>query len=1073
MDIIYKVTIAPTEVEKHFRITWHNVETNKVDFFDQSAKQIIKATAEGRWQNPLYQLETGCELFRFLDGDSRHLQRALDEAEKHGQPLQLHLSACNEAADWPFELLAKKDTFLLPVGLVHLIRRVSDWGSNKRIRPRKQALRLLFMACAPIDSKPELDFEREEEAIFNITENMNIDMDVEDSGSLQGLSEQLEHKGYDIVHLSGHAAIDNQGRPYFIMENETGCQRIVYPGELWDEALIENPPRLLFLSGCRTGEVPVTVGAAPVSFAHKLVKNHHVPAVLGWGRPVEDNQAIVAEEMLYKELSSGKTILQALKRARYELSKRSGSAWPLLRLFSSGLALNQIVAKNRTLSLKPRRMKYNYLENSRVKVLSEGFVGRRRQIQRSLHVLKKDKKKLGVLILGAGGLGKSCLAGKITERFTQHTLIIVHGKLNAITMEAALKDAFIRTQDHKGKKILATGKEIADKLAELCVTSFKDNNYLILFDDFEQNLEGAAKGQPGPLLPETVVLLKALLHYLQFSGKMTQLIITSRYEFTLTGQNEDLVGKRLEPIRLSAFYESEQHKKVWLLGHILKINDEGLTARLLVAGHGNPRLMEWIDVLVGQIEEEDVPQLIAEIANKKEEFIRQHVIRELLVYGGDELTLFLRRLSIFRRPVLKEGLRQLAEKAGLEEWNELTKKGIGLSLIEHDRARKMYQLTPLLRGELFSDLDEDETRTCHEVAYLYYKEICETEPLFDPILVEEWIFHALNCGEQDMASKQGARLVKHLRERLAFRESMQAGTWLLEVKGEKLTSKDDESLLNETALTMKELGEYDRAIDYYEKAFDIDLTIYGETHVNSCRNLNNLGMVWNAKGNYDKAIDYFDKALRILKEVAGEKHLDFTATLLNNLGLAWAAKGNLDMGISFYEQALEVWKELYNDEHEKVAIVFNNLGSAYNDRGEHDKAIDYFEKALSVNRSVYGNAHPETAGVMNNLGLAWLDKKDSRRAIECFDQTLVTWKRVYGGKHTTVVAALTNLASANRDLGKLKKAETFFKKALTIAESIYGKEHQNVVAIKKDLEAVREELEESRIKYASGGPAGS
>ena len=72
----------------------------------------------------------------------------------------------------------------------------------------------------------------------------------------------------------------------------------------------------------------------------------------------------------------------------------------------------------------PRRMKHVFLKNSQVKVLADGFVGRRRQLQTSIRVIKQDKDKVGVLLLGTGGLGKSCLAGKICERFPGHTLIM-------------------------------------------------------------------------------------------------------------------------------------------------------------------------------------------------------------------------------------------------------------------------------------------------------------------------------------------------------------------------------------------------------------------------------------------------------------------------------------------------------------------------------------------------------------------------------------------------------------------------------------------------------------------------
>lgn len=119
-------------------------------------------------------------------------------------------------------------------------------------------------------------------------------------------------------------------------------------------------------------------------------------------------------------------------------------------------------------------MKHVFLKNSQVQILAEGFVGRRRQLQASQMVLKNDYYKVGLLLLGANGLGKSCLAGKICERLDEHTLIIVRGKLNANRLESALKDAFIQAQDEKGQQILSQKKEMTQKLANLCATSFKE-----------------------------------------------------------------------------------------------------------------------------------------------------------------------------------------------------------------------------------------------------------------------------------------------------------------------------------------------------------------------------------------------------------------------------------------------------------------------------------------------------------------------------------------------------------------------------------------------------------------------
>jgi tetratricopeptide (TPR) repeat protein len=1004
MAIIYKITIDPAAKEagkeSRFRITWHNVETNKEDFFEQPAREIMQDKTWRAWQNPLYQLEIGSKLFRFLDGDSRHLQRALDEASQQGESLHLLLHTCNQVADWPFELLAQKDTFLLPHRL-HLVRRVSDWGAAKDLPPRNRQLKMLFMACSALDVEPELDFEREEEAIFHITEKLAIDMEVEDSGSLEGLREQLEREQYDVVHLSGHADIDKNGCPYFIMEDETGCAQQVFPDALWNEGLIGNPPRLLFLSGCRTGEAPDT--GASVSFARVLVENHNIPAVLGWGRSAADDQATHAEKVLYHELSRGRSILDAVQRSRYEsirtYQSSSDPAWPLLRLFSSGIPLNPLVQKGQRWQPRAQQMTHIYLKNSHVQVLQEGFMGRRRQLQTSLRALRQDFDKVGVLILGTGGLGKSCLAGKISERFSDHTLIIVKGEFNAITVGAALKDTFIISQDGKGQQILSQKEEITKNLANLCATSFKEKNYLLLLDDFEQNLEGSDQGQPGPLRPEAADLLKTLLHYLPFSGKMTQLIITCRYEFSLTEQSRDLAAERLEKIWLTGFQGPERRKKARQLKNVLNYADQSQLPQLLSAGYGNPLLMEWLDVLLGQMKAAEVPKLVEAIENKQEDFIREQVVRELVRQGGKDLALFLQWFSIYRRPVAIEGVQQVAEKAGIKDWEDLLKKGMGLSLIEHDQARRTYQLTPLLQEELLSNLED--TQSCHEAAFAYYKNVCESQEMFDPILVEEWIFHALSCKQEETASRQGGRLVTYLGKRQELQEAKRVGMWILEEKKRRkreLTTAEDSYLLNELACIMRSLDCYVEAIKYFEQALRIDEKLFGKGHQKLTIRLNNLGAVWDDLGKKRKAINYYEQALRIDEAAYGRVHPDVAADL-NNLGMAWKDLRETRKAIEYYEEVLSIWKEVYGETHENAAVTLNNLGAAWKDLGELQKAIRYFEQALHIDIINFGKRHQKVAYRFNNLAIAYLELGQTDMAIEYFEQAYEIFCNLFGPDH--------------------------------------------------------------------------
>ncbi|MBU7046737.1 MAG: CHAT domain-containing protein, partial [Theionarchaea archaeon] len=357
----------------------------------EEISEIEKMCQDFQWHKSVnVSQKIGERLFNILNSD-QFLVKSLEEANMHGE--LLHVLIRNEGLpDLPFELLYNNG-FLIP-SRIHLIRRISDYGCKKELEISKDPLKVLFMACSPEGVKPVLDFEKEEEAILEVTKDLPVDMDVEDTGSLEGLQTCLTQKQYDVIHITGHADIDDE--PFFLMEDEFGYPVPVTPSLLWD-VLKLNPPRLLFLSGCRTGEAPQH--KAVNSFAHDLVLKHS-STVLGWGLPVLEPAATLAAAGVYFELSRGRSILDAVFFARQNLYN-GWPDWSLLRLFSDGTRLDTpLVEKGQKVKVKARDIQYAYLQNSQVKVLTKGFVGRRRQLQRGLQSLKKDEDKVGVLLHG-------------------------------------------------------------------------------------------------------------------------------------------------------------------------------------------------------------------------------------------------------------------------------------------------------------------------------------------------------------------------------------------------------------------------------------------------------------------------------------------------------------------------------------------------------------------------------------------------------------------------------------------------------------------------------------------------
>jgi tetratricopeptide (TPR) repeat protein len=850
--------------------------------------------------------QVGERLFAILNGDTQAVVRSLKEADDHGERLRMIVSGEGTASDLPFELLYH-DGFLVP-SKMYLTRQVSDRGRKRSPRSENRPLKILFMACSPTDAYPVLEYEKEEETILEVTDDLPVELHIEDTGSLEGLGEQLAVNEYDVVHITGHADIDDEGDPFFWMEDEEGLSVQITPSQLWEKLKL-NLPGLVFLSGCRTGEAPRHDAA---SFAHHLVSGH-VSTVLGWGLPVSDVGARSAAKKLYFELSRGKNILDAVFETRYELFTNHPGDWSLLRLFSDGTPLSApLVREGQKIHLKPRKLQYRYLEGSQVKVLEKGFIGRRRQIQQGLLCLRKDREKIGLLLHGTGGLGKSCLAGKFCERFSDHVLIIVHGRLNELTFHEALKDGFIRGDDAVGEELLKRKEELPDRIRRMCSSVFQQGNYLILMDDFEQNLEETEEGKH-VVSAEAEPILESLLRFLPYSGKMTQLIITSRYEFSLTIDGSDLVRKNLKFIGLTSFLGADKRKKVIELANIRKCPDE-VRQKLIELGKGNPSLLDQLNELVGEVKHLDLESLLSEAKGKQEEFIRKLVLRRMIESQSEEFQTFLRRTAVYRLPVLRAGIELVC--GDLADWRSDMERAVRLSLMEEDSTRAdavLYWVTPLLGEDIFGELGAGEMRECHQVAVSYYQWILSASR-YDPLSGEESIEHALEAGLTDIAVKEaGGRFLPYLRESLAYKEALMQGGRILSHISEPIGDAGYARFIFELGWIHDDIGDAGQAIEYYEQALSIDREMYGDRHPSVARDLNNIGTAWHALGEHKKAIEYYEPALSIDREVYGEGAA--VAAMLSNIGSAWDQLGEQEKAIEYYEQALSIDREVYAQQH--------------------------------------------------------------------------------------------------------------------------------------------------------------
>ena len=211
--------------------------------------------------------------------------------------------------------------------------------------------------------------------------------------------------------------------------------------------------------------------------------------------------------------------------------------------------------------------------------------------------------------------------------------------------------------------------------------------------------------------------------------------------------------------------------------------------------------------------------------------------------------------------------------------------------------------------------------------------------------------------------------------------------------------------LNYLGLTQRRLGNYQKAIEYLEKAKSIRIEELGENHQLVGAIYNNIGLVYNNSGDYDNAFFNFREAISIkrmaddvtiysnyfnlgvLSGILGnytealnyykkteelllgsDNQLILADVYMNSGGILNTLKATRE-ALQYYQKALIIYTSYLGEQHKKTADVYQNLSGVYDELGEHEKSLQSFRKALLINEDLFGKNNIELAHLFNNYGL--------------------------------------------------------------------------------------------------------
>lgn len=930
-------------------------ETQRLDL--SSIDNLIQK-AKGSYYMLLPDLKgIGHQLFCWLDGAGRWLSRAINDCKDEG--LVLALDVRERLGHLPWETLHDGVQFIVERvnPAIVPIRWVDRPVQDSQDIPQR-SLRLLFMATSPDNVEPSLDFEREEAQILTATRDIPLDLRVEESGCIAELSKLWARyrEPFDVFHLTGHSSIEDE-QPFFFTETETGERHIASASEI-AAALRFRMPQLVFLSGCRTGEA--SSNGAVSSLAESLIEQG-CRAVLGWGRPIADVVATQAAAYLYSKLAAGYELAEALANTYQHLREAKVEDWHLLRLYVSGKCPKALVEPFGDRVWLPEEPIYEQFLDSQgiVRVATPlEFVGRRRILQRSLRALQAAD-KLGVILHGLGGVGKSTIAARLLERLQGYDKIFIYRQLDE---DKLLRQLAEQCLSETGQEILQGKLPLAQKLTKFLREGLNQQAQRLIFilDDFEANLELITDGS-AVLKPDVVPVLMSLLKAITQSRLPHRAIITSRYDFPLPE-----LDRRLHREQLAALSGADLQKKCNRLTSFAPGSevDRELLIKALKTSDGNPRLLEWLDKVL-QAQHLNQKQILEKVEITSKEFRESILAEELLNRQPTKLRRMLGFCLVYQLPVPNSAIKVLCPTTF--DIDSYISRTVALGLLDriHSTEETLYYVPRILEPLL--DFPEDSIELYKTaVEYLHQiwfvkgfqngmearQELLEAS-LYDTFLEQDLptdrLFELYRLATEglrpDILTEANLFLVMRLNKQKRYREVAALCKFVMEgAFGYLKIYLVSSNLLYYLAKAQEHIGEVEEALDNYQEALNL-CSQQCEAQEDSVRHkmlkasiLHDLADLHNKQGNYQKALELCLQVIQIDEYTDNDLG---KAISLNQLASIRQNLGEPDEALKNYKKAYEFAKK--TKEKDLIFNTKNNIATFQVDIGE----IDAWDNLLS------------------------------------------------------------------------------------------------------------------------------
>lgn len=233
------------------------------------------------------------------------------------------------------------------------------------------------------------------------------------------------------------------------------------------------------------------------------------------------------------------------------------------------------------------------------------------------------------------------------------------------------------------------------------------------------------------------------------------------------------------------------------------------------------------------------------------------------------------------------------------------------------------------------------------------------------------------------------------------------------------------TMLTAIGSTLLDLKSPQKALPYFEKAMSI-ARVSGDL-AEQARIMDHIGRVHQQQGDHDKALELFEKALPLrhqASDTSGE------AASLCHISELYIARRDLKKADSYLSKALGVT----NGDALAEYNILNHLININRNFRQHQKTIEYLERfALLAHRT---GIRRREATAYNNIGVTYNKLGEDRKTIEYLEKAARIWEDV--GDHEEAAINLISLGGVYNQVGDRNNALRVLDRALSFAKEVHN-----------------------------------